>query len=285
MPIDPQLRSLKIDIPAQPEALVKLSLMISDENANLQAIGALIGGDMALASAVLETVNSALYGLSGRVRTVQQAITYLGVREIASVTFAKGLRAVFPQAPELEPLWQRASVRAMLMGRIGQVIKVDHWAAHSAGLFEECGKAVLFRHSTGRYRALLRSAENDEELLLLEQQEFGVGHDALGAALCETWGLAAAAVNCVRYHVIVHATRQLPAHTPAQIAGRDICVLSALANALMTDPDKLEEVAHAVASQAELDPEFVLRSAIGVKAHIESVMERREVAGRERRQS
>ena len=205
-------------------------------------------------------------------QSVQQAITYLGTREISSVTFAMGLRAVFPHAPELDPLWQRASVRAMLMGRIGQVLKLDHWAAHSAGLFEECGKAVLFRHASGRYRALLKNAESDEELLLLEQQEFGIGHDALGAALCESWGLAPTAVNCVRYHVIVSATRQLP----QQVAGRDICMLSALANALMTDPDTLEEVARAVAPQAELDPEFVLRSAAGVKAHIEAVMSRRE---------
>jgi hypothetical protein len=108
--------------------------------------------------------------------------------------------------------------------------------------------------------------------LLLEQQEFGVGHDALGAALCETWGLAAAAVNCVRYHVIVNATRQLP----QQIAGRDICVLSALANALMTDPDTLEEVGRAVAPQAQLDPEFVVRGALRVKEHIESVMAKRD---------
>jgi len=271
MPIDPQLRSLKVDIPAQPDALVKLSLMIGDEDANMQQIGALIGGDMALASAVLKTVNSALYGLAGRVSTVQQAVSYLGTREVSLITFGMGLRAVFPKAPELDLLWQRAGVRAMLMGRIGQAIKVDHWAAHSAGLFEECGKAVLFRYSRGRYRAMLKSAETDEDLVLLEQEEFGIGHDALGASLCETWGLAPIVVNCVRYHVVVNATHQLPQQTE----GREICVLSALANALMTAPDTLEEVALAVAPQAELDPEFVLRGVSGVKAHIEAVVSRR----------
>ncbi len=268
MPVDPQLRSLKIDIPAQPDVLVKLSLLITDQNVNLQAVGALIAGDMALASSVLKAVNSSFYGLTSRVRTVQQAITYLGMREIKSVTFAMGLRAVFPHAPELVPLWQRASVRAMLMSRIGQAVHVDPWAAHSAGLFEECGKAVLFRHSSGRYRALLRTAADDEELLMLEQREFGVSHDTLGAALCETWGLLPTAVTSVRYHVIVNATRQLP----ADVDGREICVLSALANALMTDPDTLEEVANALAPQAQLDPAVLLRGALGVKSHIEAVM-------------
>ena len=271
MPVDPQLRSLKIDIPAQPDVLVKLSLLITDHNVNLQAVGALIAGDMALASSVLKAVNSSFYGLASRVRTVQQAITYLGMREIKSVTFAMGLRAVFPHAPELVPLWQRASVRAMLMSRIGQAVHVDPWAAHSAGLFEECGKAVLFRHSSGRYRALLRTAPDDEELLMLEQREFGVGHDTLGAALCETWGLVPSAVTSVRYHVIVNATRQLP----ADVDGREICVLSALANALMTDPDTLEEVASALAPQAKLDPALLLRGALGVKSHIEAVMAQR----------
>ena len=84
MPVDPQLRSLNIDIPAQPEALVKLSLLLADDNVNLQALSALVASDMALASAVLKAVNSSLYGLRGRVQTVQQAITHLGTREVAA---------------------------------------------------------------------------------------------------------------------------------------------------------------------------------------------------------
>src|SRR5450631_2464670 len=254
MSVDPQLRSLNIDIPAQPESLVKLSLLLADDVMNLQALSALIATDMALASAVLKAVNSSLYGLRGRVQTVQQAITHLGTREVASVTFEMGLRAVFPAAPELEPLWERASVRGLLMGRIGQALAVDPWAAHSAGLFEECGKAVLFKHATARYRALLAKATDDEELVLLEHAEFGVSHDALGAALCESWGLAANAVASVRFHVIVNATGELP----MQLQRRTICALSALAHALMTDPDSLDEVAEKVAPQANLEPILVL---------------------------
>ena len=274
MPVDPELRSLSIDIPAQPESLTRLSALLDDDNVNLQALGALISADMALASAVLKAVNSSLYGLRGRVQTVQQACQHLGTREIASVTFAMGLRAVFPPAPELAPLWERASVRGLLMGRIGQALGVDPWAAHSAGLFEECGKAVLFRHASERYRALLAEAADDEELLKLEHAEFGVSHDALGAALCESWGLAPAAVASVRFHVIVNTTRELPMQLPR----RAICALSALAHALMTDPDSLDAVAEAVAPQAGLDPMLVLRGARKVQAQIEAAVAREALA-------
>jgi HD-like signal output (HDOD) protein len=274
MPVDPQLRSLNIDIPAHPESLMKLSVLLGDESVNLQAVSALISADMALASAVLKAVNSSLYGLRGRVQTVQQAITHLGTREVAAVTYEMGLRAVFPSAPELDGVWERASVRALLMGRIGQAISVDPWAAHSAGLFEECGKAVLFRHARERYRVLLAQAADDEELLMLEHTEFGVSHDALGAALCESWGLAPSAVASVRFHVIVNTTRELPMQLPR----RAICAISALVHALMTDPDSLDAVAQAVAPQAGLEPTLVLRGARKVQAQIEAAVAREAAA-------
>ena len=270
MPVDAELRALNIDIPAQPDSLVQLSLLLAEDDINLQAIAALITRDMALASAVLKAVNSSLYGLRGRVSSVQQAVTFLGTREVAAITFEFGLRAVFPPAPELDPLWQRAGVRGLLMGRIGERLGVDPWACHSAGLFEECGKAVLFRHAPERYRQILAAAADDEELLLLEHEAFGVSHDALGAALCETWGLAAPAASSVRFHVIVNATLDLPLH----LEKRGICAVSALAHALMTDPDRLDEVATRVAPQADLDASLALRGARRVQQQIEDALAR-----------
>jgi hypothetical protein len=159
----------------------------------------------------------------------------------------------------------------VLMGRIAAALAVDPWIAHSAGLFEECGKAVLFRHSSARYRPLLTAAEEDEtELARLEHAEFGVSNDKLGAALCESWGLAAPAVASVRHHVTVHATRELPTNVPR----RAVCALSALAYALMTAPESLEDVAQVVAPQAQLDEVLVLRGARKVEEQLEAAAAR-----------
>jgi len=257
MPVDPQLRALDIEIPTQPEVLVKLSLLMAAEDIDLQAVSALVETDMALAAAVLKAVNSSLYGLRGRVQTVHQALTYLGMREVAAITFEMGLRAAFPPAVELEPIWSRASQRGLLMGRMGQMLGVDPWAAHSAGLFEECGKAVLYRHAPGHYPAMLRAATKDSDLVQLEHTAFGVSHDALGAALCESWGLAPAAVASVRYHVQVQAELNMP----ESLQRRSICAISTVAWALLNTPDEVEAVARAIAPQAQLDETLVLRAA------------------------
>ncbi|MEO3690860.1 HDOD domain-containing protein [Roseateles paludis] len=269
MSVDPQLRSLDIEIPTQPEVLVKLSLLMAAEDIDLQAISALVESDMALAAAVMKAVNSSLYGLRGRVQTVHQALTYLGMREVAAITFEMGLRAAFPAAAELEPVWGRAAKRGLLMGRMGQMLGIDPWAAHSAGLFEECGKAVLYRHAPQHYPAMLRAATRDAELVELERTAFGVSHDALGAALCESWGLAPAAVSSVKHHVEVQATMSMP----EAMQRRGISAVSTIAWALMNHADQLEAIAGQIAPQAQLDEGLVLRAARRVSEQIQTAQE------------
>lgn len=206
---------------------------------------------MSLASALLRTVNSSLFNLSGRVQTVREAITYLGMREVSGLALQHGLRAAFPQAPELDLLWQRAAARGELMGVLGQALGFDAWAAHSAGLFEECGKALLFRHSPARYRSLWAEEPTDDGALsVLEQDAFGVSHDVLGAALCETWGLRPSAVHSVRHHVDFQSTLVLP----KPHSHRTICALSALAHRVMSLPADTSRCVDLLAKQLDLLP-------------------------------
>ncbi len=132
-------------------------------------------------------------------------------------------------------------------------------------MFEECGKAVLFRHASDHYRSMLRAAQSDVELCQLEHAGFGVSHDALGAALCESWGLGAAAVASVRFHVQARDAAELP----APVGKRGILALSLVARALMDAPAELEDVVTRVAPQAELDATALLRAARRVYEQLE----------------
>ena len=260
MPAATHLRTLEIDIPAQPDVLVKLSLLLADDSVNQQAVAALVDGDMALASAVMRAVNSAIYGVAGRVQSVRQALSYLGTQEVAGITFEMGLRAAFAPAAELEPIWARASLRSLLMSRLAQSLGLDAWAAHSAGLFEECGKAVLFRHAPDHYRAMLRAAPRDSDLCQLERVGFGIGHDSLGASLCDSWGLGSTAVTSVRLHVQAQSLMVLAA-PPAK---RGVLALSVIAATLMSKPDAMAEVAAMICPLADLDLALTLHSASGL---------------------
>lgn len=190
MSIDPHLRSLNIDIPACPDTLVKLSLLMGQDDAHIDDMSDLIQGDMALASAIVRAVNSAMFGLLHRVETVHEAVRYLGMREVAGITFEMGLRAAFPPGPLIDQIWDRASLRGLAMGRVAQKLDLSPWLAHTAGLFAESGRAVLYAYDRERYVELERHARNEAAVIAAEILSFGVSHAALGAALCHSWGLA-----------------------------------------------------------------------------------------------
>ena len=254
---------LAIELPAQPAALSRLSLLLASPELDWRETSGLIEADMALAAALLKTVNAPHFGLGGRVQTVQQALNYLGTREVARLTYAIGLQAVFPAARQLQPLWLRAGRRGTLMERLAEALGLAPWAAHSAGLFQECGKAVLFKHDAPRYAPMLAAAAGDDERLAqAELARFGVSHDSLGAALCETWGLAPAAVYSVRHRLTVQHTLLLPVPAPERAVG----AVSLLAHALMHDPDRLPAVTDALAPQLGLRGDWLAQAVSAVAA-------------------
>lgn len=246
--------ALDLDLPTPPTALLRLNALLAQPACDLEDVGELIQSDMSLAAALLKTVNSALFNLSGRIQTVREAVTYLGFQEVGAITLQHGLSAAFPAAPELDRLWQRAAARSALMGVMGRALGFDAWAAHSAGLFEECGKALLFRHSPSRYRALWAQASADDGTLRsLELDAFGASHDILGAALCETWGLRPSAAYCVRHHVEFQSTLELRGPE----SHRSVCALSALAHCVLNLPADLERCIDTLARQLDLSPEKI----------------------------
>jgi len=212
MSIESPLRNLNIDLPSCPSTLVKMSLLMAEENTTTEQLAVVIETDMALSAAVVRTVNSALFGLLKRVETVHEGIRYLGMAQVAALTYEIGLRGAFPPGPLMQAIWDKASIRGLAMGRIARQLDVDPWLAHTIGLFAETGRAVLVAYDAKRYETLQAPSLTEAELMAAEAEAFGVTHAALGAALCQSWGLARDVADGVRMRVL--PTEQWSAERP-----------------------------------------------------------------------
>lgn len=202
MPPPPDLRTLDADLPACPQALMELAGLLRDDAAPVGAIAARIESDMALAAAVVRTVNSAMFGLLRRVETVGEAVRHLGTDEVAAITWATALRAAFPPTPRMRRLWDDAALAGLLMGRAARALEIDPMQAHTAGLFARCGQAVLLARHGERYGVWLDTlADDPPALCAAEAAAWGLTHAALGSAMCAKWGLAVAVVRHVRDRV------------------------------------------------------------------------------------
>ncbi len=198
-PLVHALGALDAELPARPRTLVQLLSLLQDESCTLSDVSALVESDMTLSAALLRTVNSAMFGLLRRVQTVGEAVRYLGMREVAAITFETALRNAFAPTPDMERLWQRASVTGLLMGRAATCLKLDAMLTHTAGLFERCGQAVLLDKAKSVYTPLMHVHGRDRLSLHADEQEkLGITHAALGSALCASWGMANGVVQYVR---------------------------------------------------------------------------------------
>ena len=113
---------------------------------------------------------------------------------------------------------------------------------------------------------MLRAAAGDDaQLAQLEHTAFGARHDALGAALCESWGLAPAAVASVRHHLAVHAGAPLP----PEVTKPAVLALSVIAQAMLLGADVAAVVAR-IAPQVPLDEALVLRAVRDVQSQLEA---------------
>jgi len=233
MPLPDDLRALDVDLPACPRTLLDLLVLLNDDDAPLETMAELIERDMALAAAVVRTVNSAMFGLLRRVETVGEAVRFLGTTEVAAITFSTALRAAFPPTPQLDALWNQATRCGLLMGRSAPSLGLDVWRAHTAGLFARSGQAVLLTRAQDVYPAMLAAHADDlPGLLAAEKQAFGVTHAAYGSALCASWGLAGDVVKFVHHRVEAQDT-WVPLPAPL----RDLLVLGGLVDELVAGED------------------------------------------------
>jgi len=255
---DPSLRQLDIELPASPAATLRLTELLADEDTSVPEVADVIEGDLALASAVVRTVNSAMFGILRRVETVAEAVLYLGMREVAAITLELGLRTRFPPSPAMATIWDAARLRGLQMGRTAVALGLHAWRAQSAGLFAESGEAVLCLHAPDTYPAMLTrhtAAADFTELLAEETAAFGVSHELLGASLCRAWGLAGDVADYVRERP--HDASRWEQRPQAV---RALLALGAVADALIAGQDATE-VAQRVGGIGGLDAAELARAA------------------------
>jgi HD-like signal output (HDOD) protein len=158
---------------------------------------------------------------------VAQALYYLGLAEVFSIVTGFLLRRVFAaNDARMERLWEASSRRGAIMAhlaRAGRWVQPDR--AHTCGLFEDCGMAVLLLHAPG-YKEILAQVEGAPNPQELERTHYGLDHPVIGDALVRSWGLPETVGWAVRHHHQVDELPRLGLHEESM----RLVALSALAN-------------------------------------------------------
>lgn len=207
-------------LPQLPQAAMRVSQMLEDENTSADQLASVIKIDTGLTSQVLRLCNSAAYGFSRRISTVKEAVAILGFKTLKSMVYtiiAKVAldRPVPGYSLQAGDLWYNALTCAVYARHIGQKERLpDPELAFTGGLLRDIGKLVL-GDAVGANYAEIEQLSLTEQIDFVEAEErvLGFNHAIVGTRVAEKWNLPSNLVNVIRHHhkpIKLPPTIQLP---------------------------------------------------------------------------
>lgn len=189
-------------------AAPRILAMLCNPLVGAEEVGRVIGHEPGLAARVLRVANSAFYGLTRSVSTVDRAVVVLGLDAVRGVAAAACLERTLPAAGADSALEPDALLRhsiavaaaAEALGRIRHRALAGE--AFIAGLLHDFGLMVQLRLDPAGMHAMLRllRSEPGAEVRFIEQQRIKIGHERCAAVVFEAWNLPESLVESVRHH-------------------------------------------------------------------------------------
>ncbi|HEY0947098.1 MAG TPA: HDOD domain-containing protein [Opitutaceae bacterium] len=183
-------------------------LVNSEQSYNAQ-IAEIIRRDPSLTARLLRMVNSVYFGLSAKVNNIEEAVFYLGLRQIRELSMAT------PVIEELETigrtqqhlpwreLWKHSIGSAIMTREIlaTTTLLIDDDTDYIIGLLHNVGKVVLATAFPDEFAEVVgRAYLNTAEVCAAERAFVGWDHARIGGYYLQRHQLADEIVQAVLYH-------------------------------------------------------------------------------------
>lgn len=138
-----------IKLPVMPEAGCALIQTLDDEDADIPKIRTIIAKDPALTVMLLRMANSALFGLSRKIDTLDGAISLVGIAQIRARALSICMSNAFSLPPSLNRLtfWRNSMVCAGYSQWLAQSLGLDKHQAWLTGMMLRLGELIIAKHS------------------------------------------------------------------------------------------------------------------------------------------
>ncbi|HUX24006.1 MAG TPA: HDOD domain-containing protein [Burkholderiales bacterium] len=194
----------EIGIPPCPAILTKLLRETRAEEPDFRRVGQLVGGDVALASAVLKFANSPFYGLRTKAVSVQQALALLGLNTVTNLVTGLLLRQAFSgtAGPGMEAYWKASMATSLISALVcRETWRGDSGIACTYGLFRDCGMPVMLQKFPIYADIFDGSALTPgEPALEVENERYPTNHARIGAQLARSWHLPESVCFAILHH-------------------------------------------------------------------------------------
>jgi len=202
-----------LSLPTLPTVVSRMIELVDNPKTSAASLARLISTDQVLTAKVLKLANSAYYGFSREISTVNMAIVVLGFNAVRDMGLSLSVFDVFKggkngsEVFDIPQFWSHSvgcGIGAKMLARRTGHSKVGE--AFVAGLLHDVGKVVLNQYANADFLKIMELVDSSGiELDQAEYEIIGTGHGEVGGWLAEKWRLPPLIVDVIRHH-----------HTPEQ---------------------------------------------------------------------
>ena len=198
------------NLPTPPIVFEQIQKVMSDPDASMGDVAAILAEDPAMSVKVLKLTNSAFYGLSREIDSVKHAVMIIGLEAVKNLVLSASVLNMFKANEgnkEYHESFWRHSLAAAFASRIiaqrlpkGKIFNPD--PAFSSGLVHDIGKMVFCCFMPKELKAINEYLQEHPAIPDTEAEVavLGFTHAQLGRQLAINWKLPSRMADTIGYH-------------------------------------------------------------------------------------
>ncbi len=247
------------DIHAMPTVIVKALNIMKKPTASMKELGDIVMFDQSLTIKFLALVNSAYYGFSQQISSINIALSLLGMTKVKNIIVAVAMKPMMSNQGDKE-LWKHSMKVASGCEYLANLTKImDSDEAFIAGFVHDVGKIVLHMTNEKLYTKVINAVDMGGSILDLEKKYFDSDHVKTGSLLAKRWQLPILLANTITYHhspnlssipvpcnLVCFVDKLVQTNFNPNAIDKDFC------NTLGIDFEDLEDLRNAILQKAEV---------------------------------
>jgi putative nucleotidyltransferase with HDIG domain len=189
-----------------PQVAVQVMKVANDPNATASDLKETMECDVALSARVLRCVNSSAYALRTKITNLQQAVTYLGMKQIRNLAMTASVSQLFHQDEAVGyyrriGLWRHLVSVGLAARLIAMRVKVANFEdIFLAGLLHDIGIVIEDQYAHEPFTAAMQALQPAKSLAEVERKYLEFDHTQLGERVSQTWGFPEPIQVAIRHH-------------------------------------------------------------------------------------
>jgi HD-like signal output (HDOD) protein len=194
------------EISTLPQVALRVMEVANDPDSGAADLKEVMEGDAALSARILRCVNSSAYATRTKITNLQQAIAYLGLKQIRNMAMTASVSDLFKKDEQVGSyrrldLWRHLVSVGICARLIALRRKLrDFEDAFLAGLLHDIGIILEDQHVHTAFCRMIGALDQEHALTVVEQKELGFDHTQLGGRVADSWNFPEAVRAAIRYH-------------------------------------------------------------------------------------